>query len=135
MKTRKSIETIISEKGLDLNQNPFTDTSDQAIIAANKLGIVNGRGNRIFDPAGNITRQEAAVMLAYTAKFFKVEESIFESSFLDSNEIASWAKGSVDYVYSKGIMGGVGSNMFSPKETYTRQQAFITLLRLYKSLE
>ncbi len=134
VKTQKSIDAVIAERGMDLSQNPFADTANQAVIAANKLGIVNGRGNGIFDPSGKITRQEAAVMLANTARIFNTDSEASKADFTDGDEISSWAKESVDYVYTKGIMSGVGNNMFSPGATYTRQQAFITILRLYRSL-
>jgi hypothetical protein len=134
VKTGKSIEKVLDEKGMALNQTSFTDTKDQAINAAYQLGIVNGKGNGKFDPNGSITRQEAAVMLSKTGNLFVLEEDLPVASFADNEEVANWAKNSLGYVSIKGIMGGVGNNKFEPKGTYTRQQAYITILRLYNSI-
>ncbi len=128
-KTEKTLDDILSEKGLSVSNNPFTDTSDKIVVAAYKLGIVNGKGNGLFVPNGYITRQEAAVMLSNTAKIFGVDIEANEASFVDKVNIASWAKASVNYVSSKYIMKGTDKG-FEPNSNYTRQQAFITILRL-----
>lgn len=130
IKTGKSIDKILNEKGLSINSNPLTDTSNKTILVANKLGIVNGKGSGRFDPYGRITRQEAAVMLANTAKVLDVDVSADSSNFNDSNNIAGWAKSQVDYVSSKGIMNGYNSN-FDPNGNYTKQQAYLTVFRLF----
>ena len=132
-KTGKTLDDILIEKGLSISNNPFTDTSDKIVTAANKLGIVNGKGNGIFAPNGYITRQEAAVMLTNTAKVFEVDTSASESTFADKLSIASWAKSEVDYVSSLYVMKGTEKG-FEPNSNYTRQQAYITILRLFDNI-
>lgn len=134
VKTAKSIEALLAEKNMDLTGSIFTDTSEKAIVAANKLGIVNGKGNGKFDPNGSITRAEAAVMLANTAKVLGADLSSTPSKFADGSRISSWAEAQINYVAARGVMGGVGNNKFDPLGTYTRQQAYITMLRLFKKL-
>ena len=63
----------------------------------------------------------------------KTNHSIFPA-FADANETAEWAKSYIGYVYDFNIMSGVGSNQFNPKGGYQRQQAYITLLRLYNNI-
>lgn len=133
VKTGKSIDDILFEKGLSLSENSFTDTSDKVVIAANKLGIVNGKGNGIFATNGYITRQEAAVMLTNTAKVFEIDTKASESTFADKLIIASWAKSSVDYVSSINVMKGTNKG-FEPNSNYTRQQAYITIHRLAETI-
>ncbi|WP_138755699.1 S-layer homology domain-containing protein [Paenibacillus sinopodophylli] len=128
--TGKTIDAILEENEVSLSDNPFADTTIKQVIAANLMGIVNGKGNGIFDPYGSITRQEAAVMLTNTVDVFGFDITGDPSTFADSKAIASWAKPSVDFVFTYGVMNGTGNNNFSPKGTYTRQQAFTTILRL-----
>ncbi len=132
-----STETLVlaqSGKSLDnaVADYPFTDTSDRNVIAAYALGIVAGYGDTTFRPDNTITRQEAAKILTITAKLAGIPLSGTPLSFADQGEILSWAKEYVDYVTATGIMKGMGDNIFSPLSNYTRQQALITMRRIYE---
>lgn len=137
--TGKSIDVLLVERDKTIDANAFTDTSDIIILSANALGIVSGKGYGIFDASGSITRQEAAVMLTRAANILDIDINTKDiSQFSDSKSIAEWAKESVNFVssaYDKTtgakIMGGVGNNKFEPTNLYTRQQAFITIKRLF----
>ncbi|MBQ7599486.1 MAG: S-layer homology domain-containing protein, partial [Clostridia bacterium] len=48
----KSIDDIMAEKGVAINEGAFTDTTDKAVLAANALGIINGTGSGKFSPDG-----------------------------------------------------------------------------------
>lgn len=135
VKTGKKINILISDLNRDVAENPFIDTDKEWIINANSLEVVSGRGNGIFDPEGNITRQEAAVMLTNTADVLGIEVGDLNSVFADDSKIASWAKSSVGFVSNEGIMVGMGNNIFNPKGTYTRQQAIVTVLRLFNCVK
>ena len=54
-------------------------------------------------------------------------------SFKDSSQLRSWSRDYVNWCYRHGIMEGVGDNKFAPEESYTREQAIVTTLRLYYS--
>lgn len=135
IKSGKSVDAIISEKGIAISGNPFADTTESFIINANALGIVNGKGNGTFDPNGSITRQEAAVMLTNAAKVLNQQVSVGEVAFGDASTIANWAKPSVNYVAATGVMNGTGNNSFSPKGNYSKQQAMMTIVRLFESVK
>ncbi len=116
--------------------DPFTDTDNADILAAHALGIVNGTSKTTFNPAGSITRQEAASMLSRTAQVLDMTSGQGQR-FNDENSIASWAKegvaftsGLVDPTTGDRVMGGTGNGNFSPLAAYTREQAYITALRL-----
>lgn len=115
---------------IDLENSAFNDTSEPHVILANKLGFVSGRGKGKFDPNANITRQEAAKMLANIATSLKVYQKKQGVKFQDAGKIASWAKESIDFTSNTGIMKGVSATKFSPLSNYTREQTFATLLRL-----
>lgn len=139
-KTKQSVDSLLVEQGKKVNPAAFSDTKDSNILMANALGIVNGKGAGKFDPNGLITRQEAAVMLNRTANVLGMEMKSSGNKFEDDRQIASWAKEAVSFVSSTKdkttngyVMGGTGNNRFSPTVTYTKQQAMITMKRLFNS--
>jgi|GEM_PF-4627024 len=139
VKTGKSLEDIVQERtGRSLsswqNDKLFTDSSSKEVISAAALGIVEGRGNNIFDPKGNISRQEAAKMLTKTAEALGCSTAAQSYTFADAASISDWAQPSAAFVAENGIMMGVGNNMFDPKGFYSRQQSYLTILRLFNNL-
>jgi hypothetical protein len=102
------------------------------VIAANALGIVNGRGDGTFDPYATITRQEAAAFLMRSAKVLGMDTSgVTAAGFADSGDVGVWFTDAVNFVYQINVMGGTGNNSFSPLGTYTREQSYITIYRLF----
>jgi len=142
-KTGKSIEELLRKNQVSIRYSAFTDTSDKEILAANALGIVNGDGKGRFNPNGMITRQEAAVMLMRTANVLGITRTgEIPEDFADSDDFADWAKDAIAFVSSlkdktgnKGIMSGVGNGYFSPHGSYTREQSYVTILRLYNAVK
>ena len=119
--------------------NPFTDTTDRHVLAAYRLGIVNGTSATTFNPNGTITRQEAAAMLARTARVLGLSAGD-GMSFADADQIAGWAKEDVSFVSAltdavsgSPVMNGTGNGNFSPRSFYTREQAYVTALRLFRA--
>ncbi len=117
--------------------SPFTDVDNKYVTFANKLGVVNGVGEGKFNPSGEITRQEAAVMLA---KLGELKGDVFikrTTKFIDESYFAAWAKDSIYKVsgtregFGDAVMGGTDTNKFSPWMTYTREQAITTIIRLF----
>ncbi len=135
----KSIDILLKDKtGFNENNifdsNPFRDTADKNIIAAHKLGIIKGISDDKFAPENEISRQDAAVLLMRAAQLFVEDTAISDPDFADSGDISGYAKEAVDYVTTLKIMNGTGSGRFDPAAPYTRQQAYITLLRLVNYL-
>lgn len=73
-------------------------------------------------------------MLKRAAVVLGAEDSGAQTSFGDRVQVASWAEDSLGFVVAKGIMNGTGGNLFSPRGLYTRQQSYVTMLRLYKTV-
>ena len=107
-----------------------------AVDAAVELGILQGTGAGELDLYRAITRQEAAAMLARTYRAYQSEEpDVLEPvSFTDRADIADWALEDVALMSQLGIMNGVGDGRFDPLGTYTEEQCFISLLRLYETV-
>ena len=142
-KSGKTIQELMIEKNIQPGQNVFSDTTDNEILVANALGIVNGVGNGRFNPDGMISRQEAAVMLMRTASVLGITTPEATAvSFADSDDFAEWAKAGIAFVSSmvdknsnQKVMSGVGNNLFSPLGTYTREQSIVTMLRLFYAMD
>lgn len=95
------------------------------------LGIINGRSDTIFDPDSPITRQEAAAMLMRCYQVYGGTYTASTTSRLsDMKLVADWARADVASVVELKVMQGTGG-AFDPQGTYTREQAVLTLLRLY----
>lgn len=141
-------DEITSSTGLSISAVHYDDTDNSAVKKATQLGIVRGKGNNLFDPKGNITRQEAAVMLHMTGdmpirntdleKYFDDDFLMiyrvmdYPYRFADYSKISYWASDSVQYCYQNKIMVGVENDSFQPLGQYSREQAYLTALRLYK---
>lgn len=140
-KTGETMADVLDQKELT-GRNPFSDTSNSDVIAMNALGVVNGSGGGRFSPNDEITREEAATMLTRLGKIMNLSgpESV-ELSFSDADSISDWAYDAVGFVSScmdptnnNYVMGGTGENRFSPKDPYTREQAFASFMRLYNAI-
>lgn len=98
------------------------------------LGIINGRDDGTFDPNGYITREEAAKILKSIAELY-INLSYDDAEFNDSYLMSDWARDSIKWCKNSGVMTGIGENLFAPKNTYTREQAIATMVRLYEIIK
>jgi hypothetical protein len=133
--TDKSIDTILSEKGLTRNTNAFSDTQDPAILAAYALDITSGTTAPTatapgkFTPGGQFSREQAATMVMNTCKAYGADTSHSPASgFEDLNTASSWAVDGINFCYANKIMQGTSTAplTFSPTITYTREQSILT---------
>ena len=129
------VKALLAIYSTDYKEN-FYDTDSEDVNGAYLLGIVSGRGDGIFDPYNTLSRQEAAVMLANTAKFLGLSPST-SMNISDLNSADSWAKESIKTVTGlvsstgKTVMNGVDLTRFSPKTKYTKEQSILTVYRLF----
>ena len=127
------LETYMLYTGQPYVMDVFEDCTDAdiSIDILYELGIVNGKTETLFDPDAYITREEAAKLLCETAELYMYIESPSGSDYDDGEDISAWAQFFVDWVSDAGIMNGVDSSNFAPKDNYTVLQAIITVNRLY----
>ena len=108
----------------------FTDTNDVNVEKMAFVGIVHGVGNNKFDPDSQLTREQAATLMARIAEALGFPFQQHPVTFKDKADISSWALESIGQALGAGIMFGTGDNVFSPKGSYTREQSIITMVRL-----
>jgi len=115
----------------------FNDTDDINVQIMGYLGVVSGVGGGYFNPYGEITREQAAVMLTRLAESVGHPLPLWQRGLhpstviADYDDISSWAVQSVAQIYQAGIMSGVGDRRFAPQSTFTREQSIVTILRLF----
>lgn len=117
--------------------NPFTDTNDAEIVKAFKLGITSGTTETTFSPDENLTREQAAAMLARVFKKIKNTETLsFEmpSQFADHSNISDYAIESVYFMNAQGYIKGTEAG-FEPKGLCTREQALAIAQRMANNLK
>ena len=146
-------EVEIPEDFVNFSDNLDTESwYYDAVIWASVNKVVNGRGNGIFDPMGNVTRQEfAAILYRFSDEIMGEYMGYGRSSlsvFYDRDQIDSWAHTAVKWAYataddtdtqgskaynkSQYITGaGVmdGKVVFAPKANATRAQVATMLYR------
>ncbi|MDR1246961.1 MAG: S-layer homology domain-containing protein [Clostridiales Family XIII bacterium] len=98
-------------------------------------GIVNGVGENMFAPDGNVSRQDFAVMLTRYAELSQkdIRATRDPITFSDEADIADYAKQAVQDLYSGEIINGVGGNAFNPKGSATRAEAAAMLRRFIEN--
>ena len=104
----------------------FSDTEGWAVPYVTygvKNGIINGISEIFFAPNENVTREQAAsiVARALAKKGYTYDKK--GKGFFDSDDISDWAKESVEMLSGAKIISGRGSNMFCPKDNMTRAEA------------
>ena len=129
----KDIDRLMNEKGVSINKDAFTDTSDYAVLAANALGIINGTGNSQFSPDGTFTRSQIAAIINRVAKVLGVNTDGYTHSFTDV--VGHWVDSELGWPSSVGIINGVGDNKFSPDSQLTTEQAIAITYRALKVLK
>jgi hypothetical protein len=123
-------------KGEITERITFADIDDVNVEKMAAIGVVSGVGGNRFDPDANLTREQAAVMLAQLAVAVgKPFDKQAAARFADNSSIASWAIERVGQVQAAGIMSGIGNNMFAPKQPYTREQSIITVFLMLRYIQ
>lgn len=122
--------SVKKDKFTDISNSPYQDQIRKAV----QLGIVNGRSDSIFDPFGNLTRQEAAKMISiFNAKMKNQSLSFIKgdiSKYVDSNSVASWAVPYVYYTTKNNIMKGDSNHKFNPNNNLSKEEGLIMVSRL-----
>lgn len=112
---------------------PFKDTDSLSVSQAYYYGIVQGDETGLFNPHRNITRQEMAKMivnLLISAEIkFEISEEI-NPVFTDLENVSEWSEYAISTVIENQILNGY-DNLIEPHAYTTRQQAVVSLARLY----
>lgn len=130
------IEDYLGAMGTEIAPiGTFIDCDTKAVRAAKSLGITSGTSETEFSPDKLLTREQAAKFLTATAIACGRDVELTAPNYADVDQIANWAKEYTGYVNKIGVMKGVGGNRFDPEGSYQRQQAFMTMYRIWLSID
>lgn len=124
---------------------PFDDVPrgqwyTDAIWWAKLTGVVSGTSATTFDPSGEITREQLAVILYnYTKQFASGSLTATGSlaGFPDAGSVSSWARTEMAWAVGNGLISGTGSGgvaYLSPKGSATRAQVAAILMRFEQAM-
>lgn len=113
----------------------FSDCDRDEVRLCAALGIIGGYPDGTFRPNNSITRQEAATMLSRLSMLTGCYASTYNGEFNDGSGL--WGEKYIantsklkDPFMNASVMNGLGSGVFGPNESYTREQALVTIIRL-----
>ncbi|WP_141692628.1 Ig-like domain-containing protein [Paenibacillus pectinilyticus] len=120
----------------DKAETAFTDVKSSdwyadAVSAAVKAGIVQGKLATLFDPNAPITREEMVTLLlrAYEFKYGKAANQA-SRTFADEDQVSAWAKDYVQAAAALHFIEGRAADKFEPKGISTRAEAAQILYNL-----
>lgn len=124
---------------------PFDDVPrgqwyTDAIWWAKLTGVVSGTSATTFDPSGEITREQLAVILYnYTKQFAPGSLTATGSlaGFPDAGSVSSWARTEMAWAVGNGLISGTGSGgvaYLSPQGSATRAQVAAILMRFEQAM-
>ena len=134
-------------KGYELSKlrAPFNDVPrgqwyTDAIWWAKLMGVVSGTSATTFDPEGEITREQLAVILYnYTKQFAPGSLTATGSlaGFPDAASVSSWARTEMAWAVGNGLISGTGSGSvayLTPQGSATRAQVAAILMRFEQAM-
>ena len=150
-------QNLTGKTAVPTSPSPFTDTSDPEVLKAHRLGIIQGLSATRFAPNDRLTREQMAAMMTRTLKTAYIDDWTLANDgnfalnytmpqqFNDHALIGAWARESVYFMASHGIIQGSGGN-FRPRAastteaaiaaaTSTREQALAIAVRMVENLK
>ena len=103
----------------------YTDAADveldEAVDVLSAIGVFQGSDGK-FDPKANLTREQAAKLVAYLQIGEKAADALVGGGKFTDVAKDRWSAGYVDYCASIGIAAGVGDSKFDPTGSLTALQ-------------
>ena len=118
----------------------FRDTKDADARKVASVSVMRGTSTGRFLPDNNVSREDAAVILAALYKEIRQPgwrryemQLTGERRFADDADISPHAKESIYFMRKYNVMKGIGDNQFAPKLEMNREQSILLVLRMFKA--
>ncbi len=135
------VTIIVKVLNIDMTNLPETPTFSDVpakhwayayVEAASRAGIISGIGNGKFGVNSLSTREQVTSIimnyLSISKEAVLAEQGLDAlTKFVDEENMSEWAKPSIQFAVSNGIMSGTGSNTFSPAGKATKEQIAVIL--------
>lgn len=126
-----------TDNGNDISpadDTPFDDIAGvewarEGIISLFKKGIINGTGNRTFEPNRVVKREEFVKMMVNT---FDIPKGGTDAAFSDVNK-DEWYYDYISAAKAAGIVSGIGEDEFGVGTELTREDMVTMLYRVMKN--
>lgn len=128
----------MTEQNVPFSENFADVTQDKyyykEVGIAKVLGFATGREGNIFDPLGNITREDMATLawrvMVRQGRLKEKSKVSLETEFSDAGDISEYARIAVSVLVEKEILNGYETGEFKPKGKATRAECAVVLDRL-----
>lgn len=145
--TRAEFVTMLV-KGLGLmkpgtGQDVFEDVTKDAwyydaVSIAASYDLISGVSSERFNPADNITREQAMTIISKAMALTGLKDEKFDveiiesllSSFSDAGEASSWSREQIAACIKMGIVGGRSADELAPKAHVTRAEVAVMIQKL-----
>ncbi|MDC3415972.1 S8 family serine peptidase [Aquibacillus salsiterrae] len=135
----QAVQMILNQMGINIEdevvRDPgFTDIQEgmygyKAVAKAVELGFITGREDSTFDPTGELTRAQMAVIMA---KAFELEGS--GTAAFEDVPADHWAFEEIDALAYNGIAKGYPDATFKPNEKISREHFSIFMYKYLTNL-
>ncbi len=121
---------VVTEAVVPSSEKVFSDLSgyewaEESIINLANRGVINGVGDGLFNPGGNITREQFVKMLILA---LDIDVSSDFTPFDDVDE-GAWYAPYVSTAFKTGIVKGISINQFGVGSNITRQDMAVMIVR------
>ena len=103
----------------------YSDKADidlkEAVDVLSAVGVFEGSDGK-FDPKANLTREQAAKLVAYLQLGQKSADALVGGNKFTDVAANRWSAGYVDYCATTGVVAGIGNGQFNPTGSLTALQ-------------
>lgn len=144
--TRGMLATVLhrfsGDGAVELSQD-FADVPSKAWYAqgiawASQTGVMNGVGGGMYQPLGEVTREQMVTMLYRYQKDYRkgaLGEPGDVTAFPDGDQVSSWALEPMAWAVGEGLITGRNTGELDPTGTATRAEVATLMERFAKLIE
>ncbi len=116
---------VMSMSLVTISNAAYSDKADidlkEAVDVLSAVGVFEGSDGK-FDPKANLTREQAAKLVAYLQLGQKSADALVGGNKFTDVAANRWSAGYVDYCATTGVVAGVGNGQFNPTGSLTALQ-------------
>ena len=116
---------VMSMSLVTISNAAYSDKADidlkEAVDVLSAVGVFEGSDGK-FDPKANLTREQAAKLVAYPQLSQKSADALVGGNKFTDVAANRWSAGYVDYCATTGVVAGVGNGQFNPTGSLTALQ-------------
>ena len=116
---------VMSMALVTISNAAYSDKADidlkEAVDVLSAVGVFEGSDGK-FDPKANLTREQAAKLVAYLQLGQKSADALVGGNKFTDVAANRWSAGYVDYCATTGVVAGIGNGQFNPTGSLTALQ-------------